>query len=137
MKDQTPNSSVKNRKSTIKSNRKSMIQEPSSPVAVFGGMGLRHSPVRNSIVMAEPIARNLMTEPIMIDDSIGHTPQRVNFPNIAERQRSTSSPPIKNSSAKRGDSLQTVQYENIRTSLEKNNQQAVQQFTRYQQETKF
>lgn len=44
------------------------------------------------------------------------------MPHIAaERQRSVSSPPMKVSPAKRGDSLQTVQYEQIKTNLEKNN----------------
>ena len=81
-------------------------------------MGLKHSPVRNSIVAAPRI---------MKDETIDQTPQRTFLPNISERQRSISSPPmkgspVKGSPVKRDDSLQTVQYENIRTNLEKNNQ---------------
>jgi hypothetical protein len=81
-------------------------------VVFFGGMGVKHSPVRTSMVM----------EPRMIEDLIDETPQKLSVPNISEHQRSISSPLLKNSPAKRDDSLQTVQYENIKTNLEKNNQ---------------
>lgn len=90
--------------------------EPSSPGIVFGGMGMKHSPVRTSM------RDSMKVEPRMIDDFINQTPQRLNVPNISEHQRSSSNPPMKNSPIKRDDSLQTVQYENIRTNLEKNNQ---------------
>jgi hypothetical protein len=50
LKVQTPRSSAKKKKLSAKSNRTS-IKEPSSPVVLFGGMSMKHSPVRTSMVM--------------------------------------------------------------------------------------
>jgi len=95
-------------------------------------MGLRHSPVRERVNKRTSI----LDEPKIDDEWVVATPQQKNQPHINERMRSVSSPPMKSQHLKsvspdklpRGDSLVTVKYEAIKTELEKNNQEAAQQF---------
>jgi hypothetical protein len=61
-----------------RSNRKSITVESSSPDVVFGGMGLRHSPVR-------PARTSIIDAPRISDEWIGATPQIKNNPHINER----------------------------------------------------
>jgi hypothetical protein len=56
-------------------------------------------------------------EPSMMEEV---TPMRSNPP-VIERQRSVSTPPVKSPMKERGESLQTVNYEAMKSEFEKNN----------------